>query len=60
MPRTFTRADLLTITNAEFLAMSHADRAAYDRCWWSCVAEPPVDLSDYDFIGSNRRFEIGE
>lgn len=65
MPRTFTSADLTTLTTGEYAALSATDRAAFDRLWWAAVSEPPVLLSqylagDYDRVGSNRRFELGE
>jgi len=66
MPRTFTRADLMTLTTAQYNAMPPADRAAYDQAlvdlWVANTARQSLaDFSrDWDRVASNRRYEIGE
>lgn len=64
-PRTFSRTEVATLTTDEFNALSPADKGAFEAAYWLTIAEPPIDLSsfvtgDYDLIGSNRRFELGE
>ena len=64
--RTFTRADLTTLTTSDYNAMPDADRLAYDQAlvdlWTANTARQSLsDFShDWDRVGSSRRYEIGE
>ena len=75
MPRAFTLTDLTTLTQAEVEALSAPSRAAFHLAfarafdlrypWHIDDTAPPVYLEDYiqgdyDLVGSNRRFELGE
>jgi hypothetical protein len=65
--RTFTHHDLtLGITLGDYNAMSPEDKLAFDRAlmalWVSNArtADQRYLSSDYDRVGSNRRFQLGE
>ena len=66
MPRTFTRADLATLTTAQYNAMPEADRLAYDQALvdlWvaNTTRQSLIDFArDWDRVASSRRYEIGE
>jgi hypothetical protein len=64
-PHTFTPAELCAVTLDQLAAFDPATRAAFERAYWAAISEPPVALAqyvagDYDLIGSNHRFELGE
>lgn len=75
-PRTFTPHDLATLTAAQVEALPPADRRAFfiasakatdpfyphhleHGSFDGLTARQPIE-GDYDRIGSNRRFELGE
>lgn len=60
LPRTFTRREVASLTHSAFALLSPPEREAYNQAWWAAISEPPIDLRDYDRVGSNRRFELGE
>lgn len=66
MPRTFTPADLMTLTTGDYNAMPPADRLAYDQAlvdlWVANSARQSLAdfYHDWDRVASNRRFDIGE
>lgn len=60
--RTFTQSELSAMTVAKLEALSPEDQAAYWRqieAQWAEADAAFVD-GDYDRVGANRRFELGE
>lgn len=65
--RTFARAELTsTITLGDYWAMSPADQTAFDsqlvNLWVANTARADAAYiaGDYDWVGSYRRYELGE
>lgn len=61
-PRTFTPREVCHLTHGEFCSLPLADQVAFNAAYLKLVADDGfVFLSgDYDRVGSNRRFELGE
>lgn len=65
-PRTFTRADLATITLYEYCQMSAEDATAFDQALWAQweaneAQSGANDLNrDYAQVDSRRSYELGE
>lgn len=62
MLRPFTRAQLYSVTTAEYLAMSPADRSAFDAALLALWTQTTADELSRDLapLDSRQRFEHGE